>query len=116
MKIAELQKPGAHPRALGDLPREILKENQNIDPFSLYPDLLRMHGEGTLAIALGSEAAAEAMLSSTKRACDDLTSHHAQVATQQALATRLIRRRRMVHMVATVLLALCILGLWLTLH
>ena len=116
MKTAELQKPSAQPEALGDLPREMANEGENIDPFGLYPDLLRMHEAGAFAIALGSEAAAEAMLSSTKGTCDSLTALHAQVAAQQALASKIMLRRRMVQAVAAVLLALCILGFWLSLQ
>jgi hypothetical protein len=113
MKLAEAQKlkPGAH--ALG---KAIANEDGNIDPVGHFPDLSRMHKAGTLATALGSQEAAEAILGSTKMACDDLVAHRAQVATQQALSARINLLRRTVKIVAPALLALCFLGLWLALH
>jgi hypothetical protein len=116
MNLAEVQNTDAQAPALGNVSRAIPNENGNIDPFGLYPDLLRMHKAGTLATALGSEEAAEAMLSSTRKACDDLIAHHAQVATQQALDAKINRLRRTVQIVAPALLALCVLGLWLSLN
>ena len=116
MELAEVRHTEVQAHAIGDLSRAIPNENGNIDPFGLYSDLSRSHKAGTLATALGSEEAAEAMLRSTNRACDDLIVHHAQVATQQALAARINLLRRTVKIVAPALLALCILGLWLTLH
>jgi hypothetical protein len=113
MELAEAQNTEVQAHALGDPSRAIPNEDGSIDPFGLYPDLSRMHKAGTLAIALGSEEAAEAMLTNTKKACDDLMAHRAQVATQQALAARINLLRRTVKIVAPALLALCILGLWL---
>jgi hypothetical protein len=116
MKLAEVQNTEAQAHALDDLSPTIPNEDGNIDSFGLYPDLLQMHNDATLATALGSEEAAAAMLTSTKKACDDLMAHRAQVATQQALAARINLLRRTVKIVAPALLALCILGLWLALH
>jgi hypothetical protein len=116
MKLAEVQNTDAQAHALGDLSPTMPNKGGNTDPFGLYPDLLRMHTAGTLATALGSEEAAEAILRSTKKACDDLMAHRAQVATQQALTARINLLRRTVKIVAPALLALCILGLWLALH
>lgn len=116
MKPAEVQNTDAQAHALGDLSRTIPREDGNINSFGLYPDLLRMHKAGTLATALGSEGAAEAMLSSTRKACNDLVVHRAQVATQQASAAKINLLRRTVQIVAPALLALCILGLWLSLQ
>jgi hypothetical protein len=116
MELAAVQTIEAPAHALGDLSRAIPNEDGNIDPFGLYPDLSRMHKAGTLAIALGSDEAAEAMLRSTKKACDDLMAHRAQVATQQALTPRINLLRRTVKIVAPALLALCLLGLWLALQ
>ena len=116
MKLAEVQNTEAPAHALGDLSRAIPNEDGIIDPFGLYPDLSRLHKAGTLAIALGSEEAAEAMLRSTERACDDLMAHRAQVTAQQASAARINLLRRTVKIVAPVLLALCFLGLWLALQ
>src|SRR5271168_874796 len=108
MKLAEVQNTDAQAHALGDLSPTMSNKDGNTDPFGLYPDLLRMHTAGTLATALGSEEAAEAMLRSTNKACDDLMAHRAQVATQQALSARINLLRRTVKIVAPVLLALCI--------
>jgi hypothetical protein len=116
MELAAVQNTEAQAHVSGDLSRAIPNEDGSIDPFGLYPDGSRMHKSGTLAIALGSEEAAEAMLTSSKKACDDLMAHRAQVATQQALAARINLLRRTVKIVAPALLALCILGLWLALH
>lgn len=116
MELAEVQNTEAQAHAVGDLSRAIRNEGRNIDPFGLYPDLSRMHKAGTLVTALGSEEAAEAIFRSTREACDDLTAHGAQVATQEALAARINLLRRTVKIVAPVLLALCILGLWLALQ
>jgi hypothetical protein len=115
MKLAEVQNTDAQVHALGD-PSPTPNKDGNIDPFGLYPDLLRMQSAGTLATALGSEEAAEAMLRSTQKACDDLMVRRAQVATQQALTARINLLRRTVKIVAPALLALCILGLWLALQ
>ena len=109
MELAEVQNTEAQPHALGDLSRAIPTEGGNIDPFGLY-------NAGTLATAPGSEDAAEAMLRSTKKACDDLMARHVQVAVEQALAPGINLLRRTVKIVAPVLLALCILGLWLALQ
>jgi len=116
MELVAVQTIEAPAHALGDLSREIPNEDGNIDPFGLYPDLSRMHKAGTLAIALGSDKAAEAMLRSTKKACDDLVAHRARIATQQVLTTRIHLLRRTVKIVAPALLALCLLGLWLALQ
>jgi hypothetical protein len=116
MELAEVQNTEAQPHALGDPSRAMPNEEGNIHPFSLYPDLSGMHKAGTLATALGSEEAAEAMLRSTKKACDDLMARSVQVAIEQALAARINLLRRTVKIVAPVLLALCILGLWLALQ
>jgi hypothetical protein len=116
MELAEVRDTEVQAHALRDLSRAIPNANGNIDPFGFYPDLPRTHKAGTLATAPGSEEASEAMLRSTKKACDDLMVHRAQVATQQALAARINLLRRTVKIVAPALLALCILGLWLTLH
>jgi hypothetical protein len=116
MNLAEVQNTDAQAHASADVSRAILKENGNIDPFGLYPDQLRMHKAGTLATAPGSEEGGVAMLSSSRKVCDDLIAQHAQVATQQALEAKINRLRRTVQIVAPVLLALCILGLWLSLH
>ena len=116
MELAEVQNTEAPAQALGDLSRTIPNEDGIIDPFGLYPDLSRLHKAGTLAIALGSEEAAEAMLRSTKKACDDLLTRHVYVAVEHALAARIKLLRRTVKIVAPVLLALCFLGLWLALQ
>jgi hypothetical protein len=68
-----------------------------------------------IAEAQTTEAPAHA-LGDLSRACDDLMAHHAQVATQQALAARVNLLRRTVKIVAPALLALCLLGLWLALQ
>lgn len=116
MKVAELQNIEAQPHALGNPSRAIPNEEGNIHPFGLYTDLSGMHKAGTLATALGSEEAAEAMLRSTKKACDDLLARHVYVAVEHALAPKIKLLRRTVKIVAPVLLALCILGLWLALQ
>jgi hypothetical protein len=116
MKLAEVQNTEAQAHASGDLSATFPNEDGNIDPSGLYPDQLRMHTAGTLATALVSQEAAEAMLRSTRKACDGLMAHRAQVATQQASAVRINLLRQTVKIVAPVLLALCILGLWLALH
>jgi hypothetical protein len=116
MELAEVQNTEAQPHALGDPSRAMPNEEGNIHPFGLYPDLSGMHKAGTLATAPGSEEAAEAMLRSTKKACDDLIARTVQVAIEQALAARINLLRRTVKIVAPVLLALCILGLWLALQ
>jgi hypothetical protein len=113
MELAEVQNTEAQPHALGDPSRAMPND---IHSFSLYPDLSRMHKAGTLATALGSEDAAEAMLRSTKKACDDLLTRHVYVAVEHALAARIKLLRRTVKIVAPVLLALCFLGLWLALQ
>ena len=115
MGLAEVQNTEALPHALGDPSRAIPNEEGNIRPFGLYPDLSRRHKAGTLATA-PSEDAAEAMLRSTKKACDDLMARSVHVAVEQALAARINLLRRTVKIVAPVLLALCILGLWLALQ
>jgi hypothetical protein len=116
MKVAELQNIEAQPHALGNPSRATPNEGGDIHPFSLYPDLSGMHKVGTLATALGSEEAAEAMLRSTKKACDDLMARTVHVTVERALAARINLLRRTVKIVAPVLLALCILGLWLALQ
>ena len=113
MKLAEVQNTDAQAHALGDLSPTTADEDGSIDPFGLYPEVMRMHTAGTLATAPGSE---EAMLRSSKKACDDLMAHRAQIATQQALAAKINLLRRTVKIVAPALLALCILGLWLALQ
>jgi hypothetical protein len=107
MNLAEVQNIDAQERTPGGLSRAISKEDGNIDPFGLYPDLSPMHKAGALATALGFEEAAEAMLSNT---------HLAQVATQQALGANFHLLRRTVQIVAPALLALCLLGIWLSLQ
>jgi hypothetical protein len=116
MKLAEVQNTDAQAHALGGLSPMMPNKDGNTDPFGLYPDLLRMDTAGALATAVGSQEAAEAILRSTKEACDDLMAHRAQIATQQALTARINLLRRTVKIVAPALLALCILGLWLALH
>ena len=116
MKLAEVQNGEAQAHASGDLSEAISNEDGRVHPFGLYPDLSRLQKAGTLAIALGSENAAEAMLRSTEKACDDLLAHRVQVATQQALADRINLLKRTVKIVAPALLALCLLGLWLALQ
>jgi hypothetical protein len=101
MELAAVQNTEAQAHVSGDLSRAIPNEDGSIDPFGLYPDGSRMHKSGTLAIALGSEEAAEAMLTSSKKACDDLMAHRAQVATQQALAARINLLRRTVKITPT---------------
>src|ERR1700722_8544261 len=110
MKLAEVQNTDAQAHALGDLSRA------TPDEVGLYPDLLQMHTAGTLATAPGSPEGAEAMLRSSKKACDDLMAHRAEVMTQQALAARIDLLRRTVKIVAPFFVALCILGLWLALQ
>jgi len=116
MELAEVQNTEAQQHALGDPSRAIPNGEGNIRPFGLYPDLSRRHKAGTLATAPASEDAAEAMLRSTKMACDDLMARTVHVAIEQALAARINLLRRTVKIVAPVLLALCILGLWLALQ
>jgi hypothetical protein len=116
MELAEVQNTEAQPYALGNPSRAMPNEEGNIHPFGLYTDLSGMHKAGTVATALGSEEAAEAMLRSTKKACDDLMTRHVYVAFEQALAARFKLLRLTVKIVAPVLLALCILGLWLALQ